>query len=253
MRNRASVTLRTAGATAALALALASCSASNSRPDQPAGRRTPTGQSDTRMPAEAERPRTAAACEGPLDGTEAVVEANPDTPKPRCLIVRPDQRLKVRNTTHRFGQPGSPVVVTFGSWSPHTLAPGESVTFNQSVGDVLSPGIHDLDLDLEGIHWAAEIFVEDEPTNPAAKKERRIRVSVHSHCGVVSVQVRGVLWLADPPLGDQNPPPGWDENQTPGYLVLTGPRAATFYGDGDQTAHFRRAPAGTPDPGAGCE
>jgi hypothetical protein len=182
-----------------------------------------------------------------------VVEVNPDTPKPRCLVVRSDQRLKVRNTTNRFGQPGSPVVVTFGPWSPPTLAPGESVTFDQPVGDVFSPGIHDLDLELEGVHWAAEIDV-DEPHNSAATEPgRRIRVSVPSHCGVISVQARGVLWLADPPLGDHNPPPGWDENQTPGHLVLTGPMTATFYGDGDQRAHFRRASAGTPDPGAGCE
>lgn len=43
-----------------------------------------------------------------------------------------------------------------------------------------------------------------------------VRVTVPSHCGVLSVTIDGQLWLADPPLGDHNPPPGWEENQTSG-------------------------------------
>lgn len=81
----------------------------------------------------------------------------------------------------------------------------------------------------------------------------RVRVAVPSHCGVHSVTVDGRLWLADPPLGDHNPPPGWDENETVGVLVRTGPRRAVFEGDGGQRASFERAPRGTEDPYAGCE
>lgn len=80
-----------------------------------------------------------------------------------------------------------------------------------------------------------------------------VRVAVPSHCGVLSVTVKGRLWLADPRLGDHNPPPGWDENQTMGSLVTTGPGRAVFYGDGGQRALFRRATAGAKDPNAGCE
>jgi hypothetical protein len=82
-----------------------------------------------------------------------------------------------------------------------------------------------------------------------------IRVAVPSHCGVLSVTVDGQqLWLADPPLGDDsgNPPAGWDENETMGYFVETGPRGE-FHGDRGQRATFRRAPAGANDPNAGCE
>lgn len=80
-----------------------------------------------------------------------------------------------------------------------------------------------------------------------------LRVAIPSHCGVISVTVKGRLWLADPPLGHHNPPAGWDENQTLGYFVFTSPKRAEFHGDGGQTAQFRLATAGTHDPGAGCE
>lgn len=79
------------------------------------------------------------------------------------------------------------------------------------------------------------------------------RVAINSHCGVISLTVDGQLWLADPPLGDHNPPAGWDDNETPGYFVLVDPRHGEFRGDGGQTAQFRRAAASTIDPGAGCE
>jgi hypothetical protein len=64
---------------------------------------------------------------------------------------------------------------------------------------------------------------------------------------------QGSLWLADPPLGDHNPPPGWNENVTMGVLLKTGPGRAVFKGDGGQRASFQRAPRGAQDPNAGCE
>jgi hypothetical protein len=81
------------------------------------------------------------------------------------------------------------------------------------------------------------------------------RVALPTHCGVVSLRIGKVLWLADPPLGDDshNPPPGWDENRTPGIFVRTGPDTGTFLGDGGQRAQFRLAAKGEADPAAGCE
>lgn len=90
-------------------------------------------------------------------------------------------------------------------------------------------------------------FVLLEPP-PAA-----VRLTVPSHCGVLSVTIDARLWLADPPLGDHNPPPGWAENQTPGHWVVVGPGRAEFRGDRGQRASFRRAAPGTTDPNAGCE
>lgn len=96
---------------------------------------------------------------------------------------------------------------------------------------------------------------EDEPVPCATDTASGsgVRVSVPSHCGVLSVTVDGELWLADPPLGDHNPPAGWDENQTPGRFLQTGPRRAEFHGDAGQTATFRLAPPSATDPNSGCE
>lgn len=80
-----------------------------------------------------------------------------------------------------------------------------------------------------------------------------VRVSVMSHCGVRSVTNAERLWLADPPLGNHNPPPGWDENETVGYFISKGPHRGEFRGDGGQRAAFRLAPADTKDPNTGCE
>lgn len=80
-----------------------------------------------------------------------------------------------------------------------------------------------------------------------------LRHSVRSHCGVVSTRVGGVLWLADPPLGDNNPPPGWGENDTPGVFVERSEGEAVFTAESGVTARFVRAPVGAADPGAGCE
>ena len=75
---------------------------------------------------------------------------------------------------------------------------------------------------------------------------------MRTHCGVVSITVDGHLWLADPPLGDNGPPTGWDENETRGWFQVTNKHRAVFRGDGGQRAMFRRAPEGTVDPGADC-
>lgn len=80
-----------------------------------------------------------------------------------------------------------------------------------------------------------------------------VRVTISTHCGVRSAWVDGELWLASPPLGGHNPPPGWDENETVGFFVITAPERAEFHGDGRQKALFRLAEPGTPDPNAGCE
>ena len=65
--------------------------------------------------------------------------------------------------------------------------------------------------------------------------------------------VDGQLWLADPPLGDHNPPQGWDENETSGYVVVTRGDQGLFVGDDGQQAKFRRTPGGSVDPNSGCE
>lgn len=98
---------------------------------------------------------------------------------------------------------------------------------------------------------ASSTSTDTPPT--ASPSETGVRVAVRSHCGVLSLTVKDRLWLADPPLGDHNPPPGWDENATLGFFLKTEPGRAVFNGDGGQHASFRRAPRGAEDPNAGCE
>ena len=86
-----------------------------------------------------------------------------------------------------------------------------------------------------------------------AGQDGGVRATVPTHCGVLSVTVNGQLWLADPTLGDHNPPPGWDENQTAGTFTKTGPGTATFRTDDGQRAEFRLAEPGMTDPNVGCE
>lgn len=89
---------------------------------------------------------------------------------------------------------------------------------------------------------------EAEPVRSSGRAHR-----VASHCGVVSTTVAGVLWLADPVLGDHGPPPGWDENETSGIFVARNGTEAEFTTDGGHVARFRRAADGTDDPNRGCE
>jgi len=65
-----------------------------------------------------------------------------------------------------------------------------------------------------------------------------LRVRVPSHCGVLSAVVADQLWLAVPPLGGHNPPPGWDENSTPGLFIRLNAQRAEFIGISGQLASF---------------
>lgn len=60
-----------------------------------------------------------------------------------------------------------------------------------------------------------------------------------THCGIQGAQIDGMWWVADPPLGDSNPPPGWGNPVDRGQLTFVSPDRARF--DGFGTAFFRRA------------
>jgi hypothetical protein len=77
--------------------------------------------------------------------------------------------------------------------------------------------------------------------------------SLDTHCGVLSADVAGKLWIADPPLGDHSAPPGWDDDETWGHFIPGAEGRAMFRGEDGQVALFRRAKPHEPDPGAECE
>lgn len=110
------------------------------------------------QPASHDMP-AAGAC-GTGNGILATVETNPDVPMPRCVIVRPTERLRVVNTSNRFGEPGRPVVVEFAGFSPRQLEPGESTVFGTPLGACLGPGVHDARLSLYNGSGGAEIWLK---------------------------------------------------------------------------------------------
>lgn len=77
--------------------------------------------------------------------------------------------------------------------------------------------------------------------------------SLDTHCGVLSADVAGKLWIADPPLGDRQPPRGWDDDETWGHFIPGAKGRAMFRGEDGQVALFRRADRDEPDPAEGCE
>lgn len=94
---------------------------------------------------------------------------------------------------------------------------------------------------------------ESSPPPTDSRAPDGIDVAISSHCGVRSAEVKGDLWLASPPLGGHNPPPGWGENETTGSFVIMADGRGMFYGDGGQKARFRLAEPGSADPNDGCE
>ncbi len=100
----------------------------------------PSGPHGQLIPADSRTP-AAGICAMPT-GPFAIVEVNPDAAAPRCQFVRPGQRLRVVNTSDRFGQPGTPVTVTFAEFAPRVLQIGESTTFARRFGNYLATGVH---------------------------------------------------------------------------------------------------------------
>jgi hypothetical protein len=103
-----------------------------------------------RKPADAEHP-AAGAC-GELEGDVVTITAHPDIPGPRCMFVRPDQRIEVVNAT------GEPVRAAISHYVV-PLAQGEAVTLDAPAGSFLQPGVHFLSI---APRYHAELIVTAE-------------------------------------------------------------------------------------------
>jgi hypothetical protein len=97
---------------------------------------------------------------GAGNGFLATLETNPDTPLPRCLVVSPRERLRVVNTSARFGQKGQDVTVTFAGFAPRRLGSGEATIFETPVGAYLEPGVHDLHISLYRGSGGGEVWLK---------------------------------------------------------------------------------------------
>jgi hypothetical protein len=87
--------------------------------------------------------------------------------------------------------------------------------------------------------------------DPIAAGPGEIRLDLNTHCGVEKAEVEGVLWLADPPLGNGSPPEGWGGLTTPGRWKQTGETTAVFLADSGVQADFVR-PDSPPESVGGC-
>jgi hypothetical protein len=81
-------------------------------------------------------------------GPVVTVSVNPDVPDPRCTEVRPDQHLRVVNTSDRFGQHGKTITVRWPSFASRTLPVGSSTVYARPLGSYLARGVHDLRLSI---------------------------------------------------------------------------------------------------------
>jgi len=76
---------------------------------------------------------------GAIEGELVTMTINPDVPDPRCVVVRPDQRLQVVN-----GREDS-ITVSLFTLSAQ-IDPGQQVTFDATFGELLLPGVHLLEV-----------------------------------------------------------------------------------------------------------
>lgn len=74
------------------------------------------------------------------DDEEVVMRLLPGIPDPRCVIVRPDQRLRVVNET------GADVNISLGPFALPLPANGQTV-IGPTFGEYLLPGVHVLSVD----------------------------------------------------------------------------------------------------------
>ncbi len=92
------------------------------------------------VPPDAKAP-AAGGCQS-QSGAVVTVDANPDVPAPRCVVIRADQRLRVVNTSDLQGSVGQVITVRWADYAPRVLQVGQATTFDRPVGDYLAAGVH---------------------------------------------------------------------------------------------------------------
>ena len=82
------------------------------------------------------------------------------------------------------------------------------------------------------------------PAVEAGQAEIGVRYAhkLYTHCGIRYADFDGRKWLADPILGDSNPPPGWGNPSDPGTMELITNDRALFLSHSEEPAFFIPAP-----------
>ncbi len=124
----------------ALAVLLAGCS-----PAAAAGTATPSVMMEAyRATPEAEFPAAGICTSFNEETIQVEIRAWPgNVPDPRCIQVRADQNLTIRNS--------APAAITFRLGMFHaTIEPGSSFSIQQALGEYLLPGAHSLHIEPYG-------------------------------------------------------------------------------------------------------
>ena len=66
--------------------------------------------------------------------------------------------------------------------------------------------------------------------------------TLYVHCGIRDARFDGRLWMADPMLGNHNPPPGWTADDSVGIMELVNDDLAVFTAKSGRTIHFKPWP-----------
>jgi len=72
--------------------------------------------------------------------------------------------------------------------------------------------------------------------------------TLYTHCGVRNAEFDGRRWIADPILGDNNPPPGWGNPFDKGSMELVAEDRARFTRSAGLVAEFQPLPEGSEYP-----
>ena len=80
--------------------------------------------------------------------------------------------------------------------------------------------------------------VEEPPRGPGAEIGKWYPYTLYVHCGVRDAYFDGRRWMADPMLGNNNPPPGWTADDSRGVMELVREDLAVFKSVSGRTINF---------------
>ena len=81
-------------------------------------------------------------------------------------------------------------------------------------------------------------LLERPPQGPGAEIGNVYPYTLYVHCGVRDAHFDGRVWMADPMLGNYNPPPGWTSDDSRGTIELVRDDLAIFKSVSGRTIEF---------------
>jgi PBP1b-binding outer membrane lipoprotein LpoB len=131
-----------------IALTLTACSQATLSSSEGEVTQTP----DTRALAPPDSQEPAAGICSTVSTVGVLIQLDPDISAPRCVKVRPNQKLSIYNNTQKT------LEVSFAGILQTELAPGVKTSIDTPFGEYLAPGVHQIKV---SPCCGAEIWLED--------------------------------------------------------------------------------------------